>query len=815
MTVKSSQDEKIWISVGLSRRETKWKNKEVKWSHLVKRLNETLRTNEKYAEYIKLKPDEQDAIKDVGGFVGGIIQGGRRKKGSVSMRQLVTLDLDESTKDFFEDFLLVFPVEACIYSTHKHSNEKPRHRLVLPLSREVQSDEYEAIARKIAELIDIDQFDPTTFQPERLMYWPSTSKDGDFYFDTNKSGWLDADWVLEQYSDWKDVSQWAYHSKVEQKIRRGIQKQGDPLTKPGVIGVFNRTYDIHEAIAKFLSDVYEPTQAGDRYTYTEGSTSAGVIIYDDVFSFSHHSTDPSSNRLCNAFDLVRIHKFGESDINTPADTPSNKLPSYSEMLQFCSEDPNTKKNLLTDQLKSAQEDFEDLDDSDSIEPGSESLEELDWLKKLEVDKKGNIFPTINNCLLIMEYDKRLTSLFSLNQFTKQIVLKKNLPWRKVTRLTNMMTKADNAGLRNYFERVYKISNKNKLEDGLIITAQKKGFHPVKDYLKSLKWDGQRRLEKLIIDYLGANDSVYVREVTKKTFVAAVARVFEPGVKFDNVLTLQGEEGLGKSEIFRRMAGEWFSDSFGNLQNNSAMEQIQGVWIMEIGELAGLNKSESNTQKHFLSKQEDKFRVAYGETVENFPRECIFVATVNPAMFLKDADGNRRFWVIAVGVYETDLTPFKLKKEIIDQIWAEACYLYGMGEDLFLAPEVEKIARTEQAKYLEYDDRTDVIRKYLEMLVPEEWYEYDTYQRRSSIQGDESMTTGVYQRSKITVLEIWTELFGGHVRDMTHYNVKFIRQAMTNLKDWKPEQIKSKQFGNQRGYRHINSLQRSNWRQILT
>jgi hypothetical protein len=265
-------DGMIAIATGRKRTETNWKNKNIKWSDLVKKLSQTTRTPETYAEYMKLPKTERDNLKDVGGFVGGSLKNGRRKAESVANRTLLTLDLDYIKGDIWASIELLYNFSVLMYSTHTHSSDNQRLRLVIPLSRPVLPDEYQAIARMIAYDIGIDMFDDTTYEPSRLMYNPSTSSDGEYVFKVQDEPWLNPDEILNRYTfGWQDVSYWPESSRARAKIVSDIKRQQDPLTKSGVIGAFCRTYSIGEAIAEFLSDIYTVGADDTRYTYTEGS----------------------------------------------------------------------------------------------------------------------------------------------------------------------------------------------------------------------------------------------------------------------------------------------------------------------------------------------------------------------------------------------------------------------------------------------------------------------------------------------------------------------------------------------------------------
>lgn len=795
--IQFTYDGTIEIATGRSRKETSWKNKEMLWSDLVTKLSSTHRTAETHSEYMAAKKARQDEIKDIGGFVGGYINGGRRKTGNIARRQLVTLDLDFAQQGVWDNFLLMYGNAAAVYSTHKHSNEHPRLRLVLPLDRPVFCDEYIAIGRRIAGNLGIEQFDNSGFEPQRLMYWPSTPKDGDFFFDYQDGDWLSADKVLESYHDWRDSSEWPVSERYHNAIAQAIKKQGDPLEKPGVIGAFCRTYPIEEAIEVFLKDIYTACDIEGRYTYNEGSTSGGLVIYEEKYAYSHHGTDPVSGKLCNAFDLVRLHLYGLKDEDAREGTPGIKLPSYTAMMEFAMKDPRVRMLLGAERLQEARGDFENLDAETDEEETSD-----EWLAEMEVDRKGNYYSTINNIVLVLNNDPMLKGRFALNTFEQRELALKNLPWRKVTEETKYLIDKDDAGLRHYLEKTYGISGVQKIQDALNITLITNSFHPVKDYLNKQVWDGKNRLDTLMIDYLGADDSAYVRAVTRKSIVAAVARIMHPGVKFDHVLTLVGTEGIGKSTIIKKLGKSWYSDSFFTVQGKDSFEQIQGVWLVEIAELAGLKTAETEAIKHFISKQDDRYRVAYGRRVENFPRQCVFFGTSNNSDFLRNANGNRRFWPVDTmkqtptrSVF-TDLTDYE-----VNQIWAEALVLYKQGEPLHLSKELEDEARLIQKEHTESDERTGIIQRYLDTLVPDNWDEMDVHQRRNFLGGDEIAAKGTKLRNRICAAEIWCECLMKNKSDMSRFNTKEIHDIMRTIGGWEEYKSKTifKNYGNQKGY----------------
>lgn len=790
------------IATGRSRKETHWRNRETTWAAFLNRIKVTHRTAEKLTEYMAEKKTRQDEIKDIGGFVGGYVNNGRRKAENITHRQLITLDIDFSKGQIWDDFTMLYDNAAAIYSTHKHSAESPRLRLILPLDRPVSTDEYIAIARRIAGDLDINTFDDTTFEPSRLMYWPSTAKDGDYIFEYQDGEWICADKVLATYKNWQDASEWPVSDRAGETIHREIKKQGDPLEKPGVVGAFCRTYDMHEAIETFLSDQYEACDVEDRYTFKEGSTAAGLVIYDDKYAYSHHGTDPASGKLCNAFDLVRLHLYGLQDEDAKEGTPGNKLPSYISMIDLSAKDPKVRSRLGMERLQNIKGEFSEAWEGDESEEA-----DTNWLELMDVDKKGNYKNTIDNIRIVLDNDPKVKNKLALNKFEQREVALGDLPWRKLGIKDYYLADKDDAGIRHYLEKAYELTGIQKVQDAVALTVEKNAFHPVRDYLSALVWDGEERLDTLFIQYLGAEDCEYVKAVTRKILVAAVARIFRPGCKFDYVLVLVGDQGRGKSTIIKKLGGDWYSDSFGTVQGKEAFEQIQGVWLLEMAELAGLKKAEMETIKHFISKQEDRYRVAYGRRIDNFPRQCIFFATTNNRDFLRDPTGNRRFWPVDIDDTNPLKSVFKdLDKFQVDQIWAEAVKLFKAGETLYLTPELEQRAYGKQAEHAEVDGRAALIEDYLDILLPETWPKMDFWERKRFIDGDALEQIGTVQRNRISVAEIWYELFGKQKADLNKFNTKEIHDIMRSIEGWQESKspVEIKGYGRQRVYRRLEN-----------
>ena len=327
----------------------------------------------------------------------------------------------------------------------------------------------------------------------------------------------------------------------------------------------------------------------------------------------------------------------------------------------------------------------------------------------------------------------------------------------------------------------------KFKDALLAVASaERTYHPIKNYFETLEWDGIERLDTILIDYLGAEDTAFVRAVTRKTLCAAVARVYEPGKKFDSILVLNGPQGVGKSTLFAILGREWYSDSLSiaDMKDKTAAEKLQGYWILELGELAGIKKVDVETVKSFITRTDDKFRQSYGVNVESHPRTNIIVGSTNSESgFLRDITGNRRFWPVYVtgkGKYNA----WDLKE--VDQVWAEAIERYKEGEELFLKGDVALEAYEAQQQSMEADDREGIIIEYLEKLLPEDWAKMDLYQRRSFLAGSEfdgGISTGTEKRDKVCIMEIWCECFGKERQNLKQTDSYEIEGILNRIGGW--------------------------------
>lgn len=768
-------DRQLVISVANSRFAAKWQRQLIFWSEFIKKLENPVRSTETLEHFIKLPKSKQDELKDVGGYVGGALLNNRRGSKNVESRDLITLDLDNIPAGMTDEVLKKISLLGCcliVHSTRKHEPSRPRLRVIIPLANKVSAEEYEPIARKVAEIIGIEWADPTTFQASRLMYFPSCSSDSAYVFKVLDGGFLDPKGILDMYKDWHNHAEWALVPNEVVKHKLQADKQQDPREKGGIIGAFCRTYDIYKAMDELIPGEYLSTEYEDRFTYSGGSTAGGAIVYNGLWLYSHHATDPASGKLCNAWDLVRLHKFDDLDADAKPDTPTNKLPSYVAMAEFAKGIKEVSILLTKERYEEANKEFQ----SDNTDCSDE------WMFNLKRNSNGIIEKTIDNILLVLENDPLVKGKIALDDFANRGLVLGALPWDNSEK-KRFWDDTDDAGLRHYLEKVYGLIGKEKIYDATSLCAHKHKFNSVRDYLLSVKWDGVSRLETLFIDYFGADDNEYTKEVAKKSFVAAVARVMQPGIKFDNMVIISGAQGIGKSTFFSYLGKDWFSDSLVTFEGKEAAELIQGRWLIEVGELSGMTKSETNTVKQFLSKTDDIYREAYGRRTAQFPRKCVFFGTTNDTEYLKDPTGGRRFWPVDANAKKATKSVFRDLPSEVDNIWAEAFAFWQLGEPLYLSKNAEKMARKQQEDHREVSAKAGTVMEFVNKGIPVDWDSYTLDQRRAYWSFDyKSYRGNLTKRDRVCAAEVWTECFNKEISTSKRQDIMEINGILRGMEE---------------------------------
>ena len=392
-----------------------------------------------------------------------------------------------------------------------------------------------------------------------------------------------------------------------------------------------------------------------------------------------------------------------------------------------------------------------------------------------------------------------------DRFTDRFLITDFLPW-DYTKLqkVRIWTDEDEDCLTNYIEAApYKIRVPSIIKTVLSEVKLKNSTNVVTEYFKSLKWDGKERIDTLLIDYFGTEDTQYSREIIRKELVAAVRRVItEKPVKFDNMIILTGKQGIGKSTFLSKLGKSWYTDFKLKLDDKDTLVGLQKYMIVEVGELAGFNKVEVSALKNFISQTTDTYRAPFARNTVEHPRHYVLFGTTNDNEFLKDSTGERRFWPIECGVQKTSKSVFyDLTEQEVDQIWAEAMCLND-SESLILSKEAEKLARIHQEMHKVVHPWEGVIREFICKKVTKDWLKENDFSRYDA---DNLPSSELVDKDRICAAVIWCEcLENQSVKNMKSSDTKIINDILEILKFedriLKKARMRFGKYGLQRGFK---------------
>ncbi|MCP9334372.1 MAG: virulence-associated E family protein [Lentilactobacillus hilgardii] len=424
-----------------------------------------------------------------------------------------------------------------------------------------------------------------------------------------------------------------------------------------------------------------------------------------------------------------------------------------------------------------------------------------------------------NVETFLEHDPRLKDTVVYDSFSNTILLKKaNQALGEET--TGDWSDATDSMLRIYLERHYHIVfNKGNITDGVISTAHRHSFDPVKERIESEKWDGVSRVATYFVDCLGTENNDYVRDVTETWFRGAIARVYQPGIKFEIVPILTGIQGLGKSTVIRNLYPDKFNDNLKHLgKDKDDFQQLIGSWLIEIGELSAMAKTDIEQIKSFISGQNDRYRPSYGRHAVNHPRRCVFVGTTNHRDYLKDETGERRFYPIECGIQSAKYDPWQPDEHYLLQVLAEAKVLYEQHRPLILQPVTLKVAKSYQKEATAVNPVDDAIEDYLDMDVPRNWHELSIESKQYFVEHypqikhtAKGLAQNPYQEpyqpiTVTTAREILAVVFhktaDKYLTGRTNSEAKKIKLFMDNQDDWKPAKIRQ---NGKRVHAYINNV----------
>lgn len=493
--------------------------------------------------------------------------------------------------------------------------------------------------------------------------------------------------------------------------------------------------------------------------------------------------------------------------------------------------PDENTDFLDDLLGSSSPAVDPIDEIDALVSGPASTDvDPDWKSLLDFNEKGAIRSTLSNMCQVLRNDVRFLGLAQLNKFTNEIVQRRkpgfkeahrrnaakptlqldSQVWNVVDTLNGDLWSDDrDADIRRILEAPktqggygLKVSDRD-LRDGIRYTAGLNSFHPVQEYLQSLRWDGLPRCERLFVDYLGSDDCSYYHDVARIMLIAAVTRIYEPGHKFDFAVIIEGIQGRRKSTFIEVLGRNWFAELDGDFHDQKQMiELMQGAWVLEIPELSSFSRADVKAIKAFISRKRDKSRLAYARRAGEFPRQCILIGSTNDSEYLRDPTGGRRFLPVHCHVDEIDTAKFEKN---IDQIWAEALHLYRQMRlakphgtlPLFLDGKSHEYAtQPQESRRVETAD--DGLRGKIEAWLDK------------PIEDDGFDTSGAKYRNEVCLTQIWTECLGGDPKSYDQNQAFKLGRVMNLISGWSKrranDRIEVVGYGRQRVWRREVSIQ---------
>jgi putative DNA primase/helicase len=739
--------------------------------------------------------------KEAGNYVLGRLESdGRRNNRTVVARSALTLDVDNPDGDF------VYKMQSLTFlhiwhTTYSSTPENPRYRLIIPLDREISPAEYEAAARGVMDQMGMECFDPGSIEYARYMFMPSSQKPSWFEWEEGPGNGI---------ASAEELIALAPESLAGLPPIRPSRWKQSPFEMAGMVGEFNRAYEDLDELIEVYDLPYD--KAGDKRWTLRGAigSAAGVGEVAAGLWYSHHGGDPAHGEAQTAFDLVRIHLFGELDEGVKSTTPVNRKPSHVRMTEVASKD----NKVIASMLSSLEEDFGkpdppptaptgQVDSTDPDEDPEEDDEDApdDWRVKLAFNRAGSVVDSLHNWDLIIHNDQDFQCIVR-NEMTNSIEIDRDLSWRAYRSNARSWVETDLQHLKNKIERRYRLkASKERVDEMVTLAAFDRKIDPVVDYLKGLdgRWDGRARVEECLP---GVKATTFTRLVARKSMVAAVARAMQPGVKWDHSLILFGDEGLGKSYWVDKMSRGWTAN-LGDIRNKDTLITMDRTWIVMSDEGHSLKKADADAQKEFLTRTVDIYRAPYDRQVAEHPRRCVIWGSTNDDVFLRRQQGNRRFLI----VHCTERVDFDmLTPDYVDQVWAEAYALWQKGERLYLDDTESSAAIEAREPFTEDDSLAGRIEDFLNMPVPEDWSTLGRALRTQHYRDyQDGLAPETEFRPKLTCpVQIWYELLG-EMRNPQLADLRLIRESMKNVPGWRrlDKPIWFPGYGTQRSYERFD------------
>lgn len=699
-------------------------------------------------------PESQKSTKTL--FFGRLY-GNQRRKANVLSKSAIVLDADNS------DPLLGMILDVYLYdfqyyyhTTFSSTEEAPRHRIIIPLGEDATGEEYSFMAdvlmQYISDGVNPRMFDATCREPSRLFYAPATSDPTVYEYGFNEGRMFTLDDA--------EILNGILPSPVEMgKSHVEEVDYPDADTIEGVVGDFNRAYENDlDAVIRDFDLPYEATGEAGLWKYAPAHSEPGMKALDGGYFYSHHASDPANGARLTLFDVVVAHRF-EGSI-----TAAKKELAHCDKVQ----------EFYRQEAKAvALQAFEPVVEEGLVEEAPvDPAEVIDKFRGF--NKRKKMFEsTIYNLDVLASYDPVLRSI-AKNELLDDVVFSADTPWG--ARAGEPLESEAMSSLLMHIQRTYNVDvAKHRLEDFTNELAQKNRVNPVRDYLDSLEWDGVERLSSALP---GVVEDDYTAMVARKCLAAAVARVYEPGVKWDHIMVIQGTQGLGKTHWIEKMA-RGFSSQLGHISSVDTVRTLHQSWISVSDECSSFSKGGFAEWKDFITRTSDDYRLPYDRRSHRRKRAQVIWATTNDEDFIpEDEQGTRRFLVVRA----TEKVDFSaLTDEYIDQVWAEAKHVYLSGEKLYLTDEEHELAEAVREQFTGHDGWRGRIEAFISSPIAENWDSLSLEQRdvwkTSHANG---FVSSDHRRTEVSAAQVWTELFGKTLADARNGEVQRIDRILKSL-----------------------------------
>lgn len=706
--------------------------------------------------------------KDCGGYVlGEFREGGLRRNDTLVNRTGIALDFDHGAQ-LIPERVARIGVWAIWHTTYSSAPDDMRVRVIIPLSEPIPGEDYAAVASAVVERMSAQALvDRSCLRPAQFMWRPAAQH---------------PDWYKWGHIDGPLLDSLALRREVAPPGAVKTRMKADPTTAPGAVGAFCRAYPTLDSLIAEWDLPYEKVDA-DRYRFhgTHSEPGMGPVRGQPGIYYSHHTTDPAGGEAVNGFDLVRIHKFvGQDDDSS---IPVARRPSHKAMLELAGKDDRVRREL-------AAADFEKLDPS-LAEVGTA------WIEGLERNvKSGAVTNAQANIDLIVSKDP-LFARIRFSELLEDATVTEPYPWDRLGRAYENISTSDATHLQAHLSRTYRLSLPIERVWSMIDQAARaRPYNAVADRLNGLSWDGTPRLETCLP---GVEPTTFSRLAARKALIGAVARALNPGCKVDTSLILYGPEGVGKTRWIETYGLEpRFVAGLGAVGSKDTLLTMNRAWILISDEVESLRRADFDALKSFLTKTHDNYRAPYARADIQRPRRCVVWGTTNDPKWLRRQEGNRRFLIVDC---LSPIDPAILEPGYVEQVWAEAVYYYRSGEQVWLTPEEEAIARQAREAHTQEEPLVGQVQEYLDMDVPADWESLAPSARMAWYHVDRYLATEPtgHKMNTVCAWAIYREVMAQDKASITDRDMNRISDALRSARGWARAGMRKTVYGQQESY----------------